>query len=180
MRALLLSLLPLCCSAFSLANLVKTEKSPIIAGSTQPIENFDPLGLAKDDRSLTFFREAELKHGRLAMVSALTIPVVDQITGKPAIHEFSKLPDNFQLGVVGVMFISEFASMLQGWKNPLAAPFELKGEYQPGDLGFSLETDFAGEDKIAFLNKELNNGRLAMIGALGMIVQELITNKPLF
>jgi hypothetical protein len=180
MRILLLSVIPLICSAFSLTNFVNSEKSPVIAGSTKPIESFDPLGLAKDDRSLFFFREAELKHGRLAMVSALTIPIVDQITGRPAIHEFDHLPDNVQLGVVGIMFISEFASMLRGWKDPLTNPFELKDEYQPGDLGFFLKTDFTDENNIVFLNKELNNGRLAMIGALGMLVQELITNKPLF
>lgn len=180
MHALLLSVIPLLCSAFSLTNLVNIEKSPVIAGSTKPIESFDPLGFAKDDRSLFFFREAELKHGRLAMVSALTIPVVEQITGRPAIDEFDKLPVNMQLGVVGIMFISEFASMLRGWKNPSTAPFELKDDYQPGDLGFFLESEFTDEKNIDLLNKELNNGRLAMIGALGMLVQELVTNKPLF
>jgi hypothetical protein len=30
------------------------------------------------------------------------------------------------------------------------------------------------------MNKELNNGRLAMIAALGMMAQELVTNKPIF
>jgi hypothetical protein len=56
----------------------------------------------------------------------------------------------------------------------------MKREYQPGDLGFSLPLTFLGKDETFMLNAELNNGRLAMIGSLGMIVQELVTNHHIF
>ena len=52
----------------------------------------------------------------------------------------------------------------------------------PGDLGFDplgmKPKDEAG--LLAMQNKELNNGRLAMIGAAGIVVQELITDQPIF
>lgn len=148
---------------------------PIIAGSTPPFENFDPLNLDSSDR-LTYYREAELKHCRVAMVSAVSIPIVEQITNKPGIFAFSDLDTNIQLGIVGVMFISEFASMIKGWENPLYKKFTIKSDYQPGDLGFK----FAKDIDLDMYNKELNNGRLAMIASLGMIVQELATGKCLF
>eukprot|EP00568_Trieres_chinensis_P010674 CAMPEP_0183312162 /NCGR_PEP_ID=MMETSP0160_2-20130417/40523_1 /TAXON_ID=2839 ORGANISM="Odontella Sinensis, Strain Grunow 1884" /NCGR_SAMPLE_ID=MMETSP0160_2 /ASSEMBLY_ACC=CAM_ASM_000250 /LENGTH=118 /DNA_ID=CAMNT_0025476957 /DNA_START=46 /DNA_END=398 /DNA_ORIENTATION=+ len=42
-----------------------------MAGSTAPIPNFDPLNLATSgsDETLAWYRAAELKHGRCAMVA---------------------------------------------------------------------------------------------------------------
>jgi hypothetical protein len=42
-----------------------------IGGSTMPFKNFDPLGLAElgSDTTLSWFRAAELKNGRVAMLA---------------------------------------------------------------------------------------------------------------
>ena len=172
MHSIVLLILPVLVCSFELSVLNK----PIIGGSTKPIENFDPLNLSEDNERLVFYREAELKHSRLAMISTVTIPLVEQYTNRPAIYEFSRLPDNYQSLIIGLMFISEFSSMLLGWERPDRKRFTIKDIYQPGDLGFNLAKDI----DIDMVNKELNNGRLAMIASLGMIVQELVTNKTLF
>ncbi|CAM9579185.1 unnamed protein product, partial [Hapterophycus canaliculatus] len=52
----------------------------------------------------------------------------------------------------------------------------LKEDYSPGDLGFDpLGIKPKTEaDLVTMQTKELNNGRLAMIGIAGMLVQELV------
>lgn len=191
--------------------------SKLNAGSTKPIENFDPLRLCNDERA-NFFREAELKHGRLAMASSVAFPVIETMTNKAALHQFEDLPDMVQGGIVSAMIGVEFASMLKGWETPFGEnkfaqplrvavrkrqrtgmadmkelgltstfpdktriyvpgkPFSLREDYQPGDFGFGLKS----KDDIDLQNKELNNGRLAMFGMLGMMGQELMTNQPIF
>tara|TARA_A100001015_G_scaffold312707_1_gene418429 strand:- start:10731 stop:11297 length:567 start_codon:yes stop_codon:yes gene_type:complete len=186
-RSLILLAAPILCLGFSrLTSVTRTEvTTPVIVGSTPPIENFDPLGFSKNEQNALLYREAELKHGRLAMISALCFPLIEGSTHQPAIHQFSNLPANSQLGIVGLMFISEFSSMVRGWKNPFDKSstsnyFKIAKNYQPGDFGFSTGLDLESDEGKTLLNKELNNGRLAMIGVLGMMAQELVSNKAIF
>ena len=163
-----------------LLNLYNTN-SFAFHGATSPLGVFDPFKFQEktDLSTLARFRESELKHGRWAMIAASTIPLIETKTHSPAIHEFDKLPANLQLGIVGIILMGEGASMLKGWKNPFengtSNYFKLEDDYQPGDLGFEI----SNHDDVDLHNKELNNGRLAMIAAAGMIAQELVTNKPL-
>ena len=52
----------------------------------------------------------------------------------------------------------------------------MKDEYQPGDLGFGISSKY----NVEMYDKELNNGRLAMIGMMSFFLQELMTNKAIF
>ena len=190
MNLFVMLLFPFCISGFSRittpSKIVNCE--PVIVGSTKPIENFDPLNLGDSNEKMLFFREAELKHGRLAMVVTTLFPIIESHTHQPAVHEFSNLPNYLQLGLVSLMFVSEFSTMIRGWKNPFVKDettqtsnyFKLLEHYQPGDLGFELTTDLDSVKGRELLNKELNNGRLAMIATLGMITQELVTKQTLF
>ena len=155
------------------------------SGSTKPIVNFDPLGFSKNKstRELIKLREAELKHGRWGMIASTAIPITELVTNKQAIHVLDNA-DAVTLSLfVTVVAASELQSLLLGWENPFNNPsnfFLMKENYQPGDLGLSLPLSFQNKDEEFMLNAELNNGRLAMIAALGMISQELVINKPIF
>ena len=155
-----------------------TNALQIIRPPTAPLKNlpvFDPSNYA-GGLEPSFYRESELKHGRLAMVGTLLLPLLEQSTHGLGINAFQTLPDATQLYVVGAMFMSEFYSMIVGWENPVTKAFALKSDYQPGDFKLGLWNPDDG----ALMDKELNNGRLAMVAMLGMMVQELVTQQPLF
>ena len=72
----------------------------------------------------------------------------------------------------------EFARMGAGWKNPFVkgnSMFKLEDHYQPGNI-FKLPNDTYTEDK---LNRELSNGRLAMLGCMGYLAQEYVQQTPI-
>ena len=164
---------------FNFTSALNNNVKPIIRSPTAPLENvplFNQNVFAKDLQT-SFLREAELKHGRLAMLASIILPLTEQYSNKLGINFFQENPQLIQIGV-SFMFLCEFASMIRGWENPLVKPFTLKEDYQPGDLGFN--GDITEEAMGVNMDKELNNGRLAMIGVLGMMVQELVNHEQLF
>ena len=154
-------------------------------GFTKPLGYFDPLGFAKNKSpsELVKLREAELKHCRWGMISAAAIPITEIVNHNQAIHVLDNANIISVTAFTSLVAAAELQSMLLGWENPFTNSsnyFLMKKDYQPGDLGFSLPFSFLDNDETFMLNAELNNGRLAMIGSLGMIMQELVSNKPIF
>jgi light-harvesting complex I chlorophyll a/b binding protein 1 len=172
-----------------------------LPGSTSPIANFDPLGFTKDASLLKVkqLREAELQHGRVAMLAVLGLLVTEEpIEFHPLFEAYNKdigpairhldevravSPGFFE---VMALFIGalEINRALLGWKSldDSSAFQDLKDNYYPGDVRFDplgLKPDSTA-DFLAMSTKEINNGRLAMIGVAGMVAQELINGKEIF
>merc|ERR1719443_567973 len=172
-------------------------KEQVLAGISAPMNYFDPLGFTTPTTAgkLLFYREVELKHGRVAMLAALGILVGEQYhplfggdIDVPSYVAFQQTPlETFWPAVVTAIAIPEIFSVLK-FQDPTPAygqkPAEMwtmKTSEVPGDLGFDplgLKPKDAKELK-EMQTKELNNGRLAMIAAAGMIAQEVATGSKL-
>merc|ERR1711939_623863 len=171
-----------------------------LAGITAPLGFFDPVGFTegKSEGKIKFYREVELKHGRVGMLAALGFVVGENFhplfggdIDVPAYLAFQQTPlQTFWPAVVGAIAIPEVFSVFTFETPALFAPpgtkagmtWSIRADHEAGDLGFDpagLKPTDPAELK-EMQTKELNNGRLAMIAAAGMIVQELATGDKLF
>jgi hypothetical protein len=164
-----------------------------LPGSTAPFGEFDPLGFAKGAtvEDIKRLREAEITHGRVGMIAVLGFLVGENfhplfngaITGPANTHlaQIQEIAPFFIVGLTGAIGAVELLRATTGWLSPTEAAWTLKDDYYPGDIGFDplglKPTDAA--EFAAIQTKELNNGRLAMLAAIGMIGQELATNHAL-
>lgn len=165
-----------------------------LPGALAPTGYFDPLGLAngKDAATLKKWREAEIKHGRVCMLAAvglLTQEILKNPLGidGPAIYHFQDVDDKFPEFWVLVL---TFVAWIEAWtinkvweprsvtKN-LKRTANLRDDVEAGDYGWDplgwYPTDPAAQ--VSIKTKELQNGRLAMLGVLGIWAQELSDNK---
>merc|ERR1712032_560481 len=156
-------------------------------GGEQAPEGFwDPLGFTKSGDAEVFKRRraSEIKHGRISMLACM-----GYITPELGI----KLPGELDAGLAyadipnGLKAISVVPTL--GWLQILAycAYVEFSGmksngvmgtSGNPGDFGFKVLTSNNPEGLKKKLNAELANGRLAMMGIIGMFFQDGLTGKP--
>lgn len=150
---------------------------------------FDPLGFAKNKEQLWDYREAEVKHGRLAMLAAIGWPV-SELTDR-SIADFFNAPTMLDEGdrVPSVLNggMGKISPEWWGFCLGLCAAIDMYGvakarrggpDYFPGNLEFDplnfFPTDKEGQDTVKLA--EIKHGRIAMLGVLGYVVEEYTTN----
>ena len=146
---------------------------------------FDPLGFS-DTFDVKFLREAELKHGRVAMlavVGCLCTQAGIHLPSPNGMFDTTNIIDApFKAGlspllqiILGVGFLE---SINHGGKMSVADMFE-DSDREPGMFSNPMYGAFRlnsmSEEKIAEMKlKELKNGRLAMFGIGGIIHHQII------
>ena len=165
-----------------------------LPGILNPTGFFDPAGLSNDVSAseLKRYREAELTHGRVAMLASLGFlvgesgftPLFEGKISGIGINQFWQVPTGFWPVILLFIAVPETFRALRGWMEPTVPEnyFQLRPGYTPGDLDFDplgLTPTDPTELK-DMQSKELNHGRLAMIAIAGMVGQELATGQKLF
>merc|ERR1711879_668478 len=153
-----------------------------LAGIAEPLGFWDPAGFSENG-NVAAYRRAELKHGRVCMQASLGIIVSEKF--HPIFDAWGEGP---YVSAVATHFTETARTNFWPAFWIMAAGHELAtslADYdgkELGDYGFDplgLRPEDPEELKV-LENKELNNGRLAMVSAAGMIAQELVTGKNIF
>ncbi|KAJ1450158.1 chlorophyll a/b-binding protein domain-containing protein [Pelagophyceae sp. CCMP2097] len=153
---------------------------------------FDPFGLAdgKSAERKRYFREAELKHGRVCMLASVGFlvgesfhPLFGGNVYGPSFVAFQSTPlQSFWPIVVLAIGAIEAVTSIPTFENPLSGGWWVpKADHVSGDFGFDpLGLKPTGAEYKEMATKEINNGRLAMIGVAGMVAQELVDGSTIF
>ena len=115
----------------------------------------------------------------------------DAITG-PAIYQYQQAESLFNawsFNVVGLILAVEGYNIINGWQSigetmdSSVGVAGLKEGYTSGDLNFDplgLKPKAGSAELKTMSNKEINNGRLAMLAIAGIVAQELVTGQKIF
>ena len=137
--------------------------------------------------TLQWQREAEIKHGRLAMLAVIGWPLSELVNPMGALgFTNGRAPSLFNGGLdayapfmllvaAGSIYaeMQNVANVNQMWCDPE----EYKKTYVPGDLKFD-PLGLAEKAPMDVATAEIYNGRLAMLAITGFAVQEFVWGAP--
>jgi len=181
----------------------------VIAEKSNPLLKFyDPLELSSttiwdntNDQSIAFLRQAEIKHGRVAMAAfvgyivqsnGIHFPWPMTLSGSPFPADAGSPPEQWDaMNDAAKWQIILFVGFLEWFSEaggthymrggiPGAFPKFSESDLVPHTVPFDLFDPFgisskaSAEKKEAGLIKELNNGRLAMIGIIGFLSEQKV------
>jgi len=159
-------------------------------GSQAPLGFFDPLGLVADGDTDKFerLRYVEIKHGRIAQLAFLGRTVTQAGIRLPGDIDYSgtsfeSIPAGFgalsAIPQAGLIQLVAFVGFLELFVMKDITGGEFVGDFRNDSLDFGWDT-FDEETKLQKRGVELNNGRAAMMGILGLMVHEQLgTPVPL-
>jgi hypothetical protein len=157
-----------------------------MTGSTLPIRAFDPLNLANwgSEETFAWFRASELKHSRVAMIaftgyvvqgSGIHFPGMlssdisfESLSSMNPFDAWGAVPVGGKAQILATIFIAEFITESKGTHYMKGGPLPTM-VFPP--------IDFSGvSEKTMTLkrNRELNNGRLAMISILSLVAANAV------
>jgi hypothetical protein len=152
-------------------------------GAQAPLGFFDPLGLLNNADQARFdrLRYVELKHGRIAQLAFL-----GQIVTRAGIHfdgnfgdvPIASIPSGWAafsvLPIEGLAQIVAFVGFLEvAVMRDITGEGEFPGDFRNGFIDFGWD-NFDEETKLQKRAIELNNGRAAMMGILGLMMHEQV------
>jgi hypothetical protein len=158
-------------------------------GAQPPLGFFDPFGQLSgaDEERFNRLRYVEIKHGRICMLAFL-----GQVTTRAGIHlpgnidysghSFDSYPNGVaaifgpdHIPTAGIVQIIATIGVLECafMRDVPGTGNEFVGDFRNGYIDFGWDS-FDEETKLQKRAVELNNGRAAMMGILGLMVHELI------
>jgi len=148
---------------------------------------FDPLQLADSPSKLAYFREAEVKHARLAMLAAAGWPVAEllngplsKLIGAETLLQNGRAPSILNGGLGGVNLAYWVGILgLAVYVESKSIDMQLNtgsrsADYLPGMIGF----DPLKKDSPAMRAAEILNGRIAMVAITFFALEEALLRAP--
>lgn len=141
------------------------------------------LSLSAFNFNSKFIKEAEIKHGRTAMLAMPTLFTLESLDHETlGINQLASTQIEYQLLLLGIFGCSEISQLRKAYKFPYSveAWFNMEDSHIPGDYNFDpLNISTAGNID-SLKSNEMYMGRLAMLSSFLFISKELLTGEQSF